>query len=238
MFPAKSWPKSYSGATLSEFRCSLVPNSSSVKGTDNNFTSWSNEDLVSKEQHLACIKHLTNGSEYYLYVSRVRPFSWTCWSIILNRLKFNFLLTGFLQLYSQLRGGGLWIFVTFLDRVWHQNIINVYKNECPSIHVFKLSNSLENKWNIISTLLLKPCYFVYRLLGQAGFLLPAAGIVVILFSWNTVCFILVFRVLCIWPGETTASVINCLSSNTGFLLSSGVFGRKELPFHKPCPCHL
>lgn len=134
--------------------------------------------------------------------------------------------------------GGLWIFVTFLDRVWHQNIINVHKNECPRVHVFKLSNSLENKWNIISMLLLKPCYFVYRLHGQAGFLLPAAGIVVILFSWNTVCFILVFRVLCIWPGKTTASVINCLGSDTGFLLSSGVFRRKELPFHKPWPSHL
>ena len=45
---------------------SLHPNSSSVKGTNNNFISWSNKDLVSKEQHLVHIKHLTNGSEYYL----------------------------------------------------------------------------------------------------------------------------------------------------------------------------
>ena len=74
IFLAKSWPKSYSGAPLSEFRCSLRPNSSSVKGTNNSFTSWSNKDLVSKEQHLAHIKHLTNDREYYhLYVSRVSP---------------------------------------------------------------------------------------------------------------------------------------------------------------------
>ena len=47
------------------FTDSLIPNGSETE-KDPTFDSWSNKDLVSKEQHLVHIKHLTNGSEYYL----------------------------------------------------------------------------------------------------------------------------------------------------------------------------